>query len=179
MECAGGCDDHFAEVVNMTREGAYALACRLLRDPDEARDAVQEAYIRVWHHRRRFDGRVLFTTWLYRIVVNLCYDQLKSRRRRRRAMESLMQESAGDHQQGDTATDKPELLEKVMRACQELPPKQRMVFVLRDLQDLEMAEIAKITGLKMGAIKSNLYYARKALFRILKNSGSQDEVQAV
>jgi len=172
LECAGGCDDHFPEVVNKTREGAYSLACRFLRDPEEASDAVQEAYIRVWHHRRRFDGRVLFTTWLYRIVVNLCYDQLKSRRRRRRAMEGLMHESADTHPEDDTGTDEPEILEKVMRACQALPPKQRMVFILRDLQDLEMEEIGKITGLKMGAVKSNLYYARKALFRILNKLGS-------
>jgi RNA polymerase sigma-70 factor, ECF subfamily len=165
----GGCTaDQFRQVVDRTRDDAYALACRLLHDPAEAGDVVQEAYIRTWKHRYRFDGRVLFTTWFHKIIVHLCFDQIKKRQRRQAAMDSYQREMQPASSEDENRDEKTEKLERIICAARDLPPKQQLIFMLRDLQDMEMDEVAEITGLSLGAIKSNLYYARKALFQRLK-----------
>lgn len=167
--CARGDDAAFAPVVEESRRRGYAFACRLVRSPEAARDVLQEAYIRLWRHRHRYDGRVAFTTWFYQIVARLCYDQLKRDRRRRHALEQLQLERGAED--GAPEVERAEWLAQLMELTRRLPPRQQLILVLRDLEDLEMAEIEQITGLTAGAIKSNLYYARKALYKLSKKAG--------
>ncbi len=176
-----GDSEAFRALVDHYQGYALRLAGRLLGDEDEAKDAVQDAFVRVWRHLPRFDPRARFTTWLYRIVTNLCYDRMKADRRRERAMEMGAREAdppgAGSHGRSpDRGMHEADAARRIRGLGGTLPPAQRLVFVLRDLQDLSVRETAKVAGMSEGAVKSNLYHARKALRKELRKAqGGMDE----
>jgi RNA polymerase sigma-70 factor, ECF subfamily len=149
----------FTTLVEKTQQYAYALALRMLCHHEDANDVVQESFIRVWKHLPKYKSKIKFTTWLYKIVTNLCLDQLKSRKRRGRIFveEEKIHQIA---QENECPFERSEAILQIERLSEQLTPKQKTVFVLRDLQDLEMDEIAKITGFTKNVIKSNLYLAR-------------------
>lgn len=164
---ARGDREGFRLLVEMHQPYAYALAFRLLRDPERARDAVQESFVRVWKHLASYHAGGRFTTWLYRIVVNLCYDAMRRERVRRGFFGNADPASAADDppdpaglQQQVEAQD---LAANALRIAHGLPPKQRLVFMLRDVQDMEIGEIAESTGMSEGTVKANLSHARKKI----------------
>jgi RNA polymerase sigma-70 factor, ECF subfamily len=160
QRCRDGDQQAFDDLLNDHQAFAYSLACRLLQDSDEAQDVVQESFIRVWRHLSRFDGRVRFTTWLYQIVTRLCLDRLKARRRRLNLFERNSQEPGHSPEQ---EYDQQDIQEHILAAAATLPIKQQLVFTLRDLQDLSIAEVQRITAMSNGAVKTNLYLARRAI----------------
>jgi RNA polymerase sigma-70 factor (ECF subfamily) len=154
----------FAALVRDYQACAYALAARLLWREDEAEDVVQEAFVRVWQNIHRYDPSVRFTTWLYRIVTNLCIDHLRARKRR------IPNWSTNTDDEPESAGPDPleqasrgDLLAIIKSLAEQLPSTQRLVFLLRDLQDLSIDEVAQITGLSEASIKTNLHYARRRL----------------
>jgi len=164
LQSRSGLQNDFEQVIKKSQHPAYLLAYRLLLDESDAKDMVQEAYIRAWQHRFNFDGRVKFTTWLYTIINNLCQDRRKAKTRRWRAFEIFhlwhSDRSSEDLEQGLEIKDTAQWISKL---ADELPARQQQIFVLRDLQDLDIPEISVITGQSIGAIKTNLYLARKYL----------------
>ena len=154
----------FRRLVEQHQSYAFALAFRLLGDGEEARDATQESFLRVWLHLREFKPGFRFTTWLYRIVVNISYDTLRSRKRRLRVMENSTEREVAEPASGqdpETMTVNRDLAGHIRRLAGGLPPRQHMVFVLRDLQDQSIEEVGKILGMPAGSVKTNLSYARK------------------
>ena len=163
--CLGGETGAFRFVVEEYRSYVYALAFRVLTDEEDAKDVVQDTFIRLWNNLRRYDPDVKFTTWLYSIVINLCYDKLRSRRARRTVDTtdaSLLASFATEDNPG-RMLDNAELATLIGTLTEELPPKQRMVFVLRDMQGLSIREVCDILHLSEGSVKTNLVYARKHL----------------
>ncbi len=166
QRCRNGDRQAFTLLMNEYQTYAFTLACRLLQDRDEAEDVVQEGFIRVWKHLPHFDGRVRFTTWLYQIITRLCLDRLKARRRRW----MLFDRSDGDPGYSpEQKYDQEEIQNHILAAASTLPVKQQLIFTLRDVQDLSMADVQTITGMSCGAIKTNLYLARRAIRRKLLN----------
>jgi len=149
---------------------AYAIAMRFLGNAADAEDAVQEAFIRVWKHIRTFNADRSFTTWLYRIVANLCLDHIRSAKHRRTP---VSMHAAGPHSRTDNPSSHPfdgetekkleerETVRMILQWTGHLPAKQRMVFVLRDLQDLSVEEVSGILKMGRASVKSNLFHARK------------------
>jgi len=158
----------FAELVRTYQPYTYRLAVRLLCNETEAEDVVQETFVRVWRSIDRYDPGVRFTTWLYRIVTNLCLDLMRAKKRRglirnRQGSETNAENdppSAVDIEQAVSTAD----LTRIIRTLAgNLPETQRLVFTLRDLQDLSVDEVSKITGLSGASVKTNLHYARRTL----------------
>jgi RNA polymerase sigma-70 factor (ECF subfamily) len=155
----------FRKIVNGYQSYAYAIAFRFLCDEDDAEDIVQESFIRIWNHLQNFDSRMKFTTWMYKIVVNLCYDKAKSNKRRMSLFARLNDNSSQDDYI-ESANIERELTDKetialIKQIADGLSEKQRMIFLLRDLQDLTIQEVVDITGMSESAIKTNLFYARQ------------------
>jgi RNA polymerase sigma-70 factor (ECF subfamily) len=155
----------FRKIVNGYQSYAYAIAFRFLCDEDDAEDIVQECFIRIWNHLQNFDSRMKFTTWMYKIVVNLCYDKAKSNKRRMSLFARLNDNSSQDDYI-ESANIERELTDKetialIKQIADGLSEKQRMIFLLRDLQDLTIQEVVDITGMSESAIKTNLFYARQ------------------
>ncbi len=145
--------------------------CRRLagNDPD-ALDATQEALIAIARGIRRFDGRSAFTTWAYRVATNACLDEL--RRRGRRPVPGLP-EAVTDDRSTATATDSvgievlPDRL-AIDAALALLPEEFRAPVVLRDLCDLDYAEIAEVLGIPPGTVRSRIARGRAQLARLLE-----------
>ncbi len=164
-------DTRSLELVVRSNQGyAYALAFRLLADEDEAEDAVQEAFIKVWKSLDQFDTGQKFRTWLYKIVTNVCLDHLRARKRRR--LFSRTESSTAEPEVPDSMDLSAQIsnrqLEGIVRSLTaDLPETQRLVFTLRDLQDLSVEEVCEVTGMSPETVKSNLYHARLRVRTIL------------
>jgi RNA polymerase sigma-70 factor (ECF subfamily) len=149
----------------------YALAFRFLYNEDDAEDIVQESFIRIWEHVQDFNPGTKFTTWMYRIVVNLCLDKIKVNKRRTniftRSYNTSFTENSIDNFDLEHEYSNKEMAALIKFLANGLSDKQRMVFLLRDFQDLTIEEVTDITGLSESAIKTNLFYARQNIRRKL------------
>jgi RNA polymerase sigma-70 factor, ECF subfamily len=159
----------FQVLVERHQSFVYALAYRILSSGPDAEDIAQETFIRLWKNLKRYRPDVKLTTWLYKIVTNLCLDFLKSRHNKQaRRMGKLEDHTAG----ASTVTADQSVLDEELRAAVEkmtndLTPKQKTVFILRDIEDLTTEEICEILSMSSGTVKSNLYYARKKMGEML------------
>ena len=148
---------------------AYNLAYRILGDEDAASDATQDAFVSAFKAMPRFRGGS-FKAWVLRIVTNACYDQLRARRRRpTSSLDDL--EGDADHspylldpaERPDEAVARRELDSVIQAGILTLPAEQRSVLVLSDLQGMDYLEIAQVTGLALGTVKSRLSRGRAKL----------------
>jgi len=170
----------FRRLVESHQPYVYSLAFRSLLHKQEAEDIVQDTFIKVWQNLRYFDFRGKFTTWVYRIVVNLCIDRLKSKNR----FTDYQTSSANNNQDWMNQQDEMKKLEEknlaehIKMLADHLSPKQRMVFILRDLQDLNIEEVCQVMHLSEGSVKTNLYHARNAIrLNLIKTGEGQNEMR--
>ena len=162
--------DAFNELVLSYQNRVYNLACRIMNDPSSASDATQEAFVSAYRNIKRYRGGS-FKAWLMRIVSNACYDEL--RRRKRRPTTSFddfgeLDEEANpaliSHLEGPADyTERRELADALQSAIGTLPPDQRITLVLSDVEDCSYQEIADITNVSLGTVKSRLSRARTKL----------------
>jgi RNA polymerase sigma-70 factor (ECF subfamily) len=155
----------FGALMAMHQQYAYIIAFRILRDEDHAKDVVQEAFLRIWKHLNRYQHSAKFTTWLHTIVVRLCYDRMKSEARRRAVLSRPTRDVKDLPFSRDLEHDveSRDISERILTLAKKLPPKQRLVFMLRDVQDWTIEEISRLAGMSVNTVKANLCYARKVI----------------
>jgi RNA polymerase sigma-70 factor (ECF subfamily) len=152
----------------------WALCRRLAGNHADAEDATQEALMAVARGLRGFDGRAAFTTWSYRVATNACLDELRRRARRPALL-------ANDDDVGAATVDRGPRPEQVVDrididgALAQLPDDFRVAVVLRDLCDLEYADIAQVLGLPAGTVRSRIARGRAQLARCLGNPDPSTE----
>lgn len=166
-QTAAGDNGAFATLVRCHQAKVIRLAGRLLGSAQPAEDVAQEAFLRVYQHAGRFEPRAKFTTWLYRVVVNLCLDE---RRRWQHRPRNASAEPLSEP--GLTSLELSELQERVHRAIDLLPPRQRAVLVLHRFEELTIREIAHVTECTESAVESLLVRAYEHLRESLR--GVQD-----
>lgn len=167
-----GDQEAFAELVTCHQRYVYNLAYRLLREASEAEDLAQEAFLRAWRGLGNFRGEARFTTWLYRIVTNLCYNRLPSLRRQLLAadvddVDTLAQPSEEDPPAAIEAAERRAFLHRQIAA---LPDKYRLVITLFYLQEFSYQEIAQVLDLPLGTVKTHLFRARERLKRQIQTT---------
>ena len=159
----------FNQLVIRYQSIAYNLAYRILGDEDAASDATQDAFLSAYKAMPRFRGGS-FKAWVLRIVTNACYDQLRARRRRpTSSLDDL--DGEADHtpylldpaERPDELVSRRELDTVIQAGIMTLPIDQRSVLVLSDLQGMDYQEIAQVTGLALGTVKSRLSRGRAKL----------------
>ena len=157
----------FEQLVRKYQPYAFSLAMKFLCDEAEACDVVQDSFLRVWNNIDRYDPNQRFTTWLYKIVANLCVDRFRALKRTRSIFLSRerdpMMEDLPDERDWEALQSHEQLADIVRTLSKRLSRTQRLVFTLRDLQDLTVEEVVEITGLSIGSVKTNLHYARKSI----------------
>jgi RNA polymerase sigma-70 factor (ECF subfamily) len=164
---SGGDSTAFGALVRATQSYAYALAFRFLCSEQDARDVVQEAFVKVWEHLGDYDRSKKFTTWLYAIVSNISLDHLRSRKRRLNLFASGSDTDPIDPRELESVHSNAELAAIVQKLAGDLPRVQRLVFTLRDLQDLSVGEAVEASGLSEASVKTNLHLARKRIRELL------------
>ena len=159
-----GDTDAFASLVDRYQQRVFWVARGMLGNDEDARDAAQEAFIRVFRSLDRFDLRLKFYTWLYQIVVNLCIDMLRKQVKRRGVSLEQVGDVAGAHNGTGNGLESSELKQRVYRVLDELPPKYRTVMVLSDLEGIGAKDIAHMTGTTHATVRWRHHRARQ-LFR--------------
>ena len=161
----------FEELVARHRDKIYARAYSMMRNEEEAVDLSQEAWVKGWQRLRQFQGEASFGTWMTRVVINLCLDQLrKQKRQRTESIEAMDEESGGVERQMPVVTSNPtagleraELRQRIDRALALLSYEHRTVLVLHEFEGLEYKAIAKAMKCSIGTVMSRLFYARRRM----------------
>lgn len=171
-----GDPEAFATLVRRHRDRLWAVAVRIMRDPDEAADALQDAYISAFRRAASFRGDAQVTTWLHRVVVNACLDRI--RRNKVRAAEALPDDpdatrpiGSGSPSPGpvEDALEAREQHFQVAAALAELNPDQRAALVLVDVEGYSVEEAAAVLGCAVGTVKSRCARGRARLLPLLRH----------
>ena len=172
----------FEELVARHRDKIYARAFSMMRNEDEALDLSQEAWVKSWQRLKQFQGDSSFGTWMTRIVINLCLDQLRRRKRQRtESIEEMDEESGGVERQMPVVNENPterlergELRQKIDRALSQLSHEHRTVLVLHEFEEMEYKEIARTMECSIGTVMSRLFYARRKMAALLANLKTEE-----
>lgn len=165
--CRRGDSEAFRYIVAEYRQLVYTLAFRLLCNEADAQDATQDTFIKVWQNISRYKQQYKFSTWIYKIASNTCYDYMRAERKESDldSADTALLPSADE----EARLHNKELLELIKKTTDGLSPKQKLVFTLSEIEELDVEEIVLITGLSPAKIKSNLYLARKYIKSKIEN----------
>jgi RNA polymerase sigma-70 factor, ECF subfamily len=162
----------FKQLVDTYQGFLYAVAYRYLSNEAEAEDAVQETFVKLWKNLSKYRVQVKLSTWLYRILVNHCLDLKKTQasRYRQHQVSTEVAVNFSTDCTPHTLMEGRELEAELQRAIDQLNGKQKMVYVLRDMEELEVNEVCELVGLSEDQVKSNLYHARKKVQEMIRKN---------
>lgn len=180
QQAKAGDRNAFAALVSAYEGKIYNLALRYLGNREDAMDASQEVFLRVFRFLPGFQEESGFSTWIYRIAVNVCKDMLVKRNKRNELSLELPDdeddyrtvEVADERYDPQAIVEQSDLRESLASAIAELPQQQREMIVLRDIQGLSYEEIGQVLCLESGTVKSRLSRARENLRKKLLQSGN-------
>lgn len=161
-----GSEAALRELIERYRVRLYRLAYNLLDDHASADDAVQETFIRLWQQARRFRPGSSLSSWLCTVCARRCYDELRRRRRHLEAVAPFVLDAVRPD-----ALEADELMSLLQRVVANLPTKQRVVYQLREIEQMDTDEVAAATRLSVDQVKANLYLARNTVREKLKQYG--------
>jgi RNA polymerase sigma-70 factor, ECF subfamily len=168
--CRQGDETAWSELVEATYRDVYSLCLRILRDPDDAAEATQDAYLKVWRGLPGFRGDAMLETWMYRVASNTAISKHRSRKRRKAHETGVGDEVLGEVAAAGsveaTAGAKIEV-EALDKALQTLPEHYRAAVVLRDVYGFSTEEVAKQLKISETAAKVRVHRGRKKLKEIL------------
>jgi len=168
----------FAHLLRLHQNRVYDLLVRMLGDRAEAEDVAQEVFVAFHRALPAFRGDSRVSTWLFRIAKNHCLNRLKYRGRRGEGqhveLDALDRAGAEGPETPERTLERAQVNERVQAAIAALPEEQRLVLVLRDIEDLSYEEIAAVLEQPEGTVKSRLHRARLALARRLAGAGEEN-----
>ena len=173
-----GDQEAFATLVHLYEKRVFALTLRMCKNPEDAAEAAQDAFLSAWQGLKFFRGDSSFSTWLYRLVSNACVDLLRREGRHRAAAGPSLNDDEIGLDAPDTAptpheaAEQKELQALIEKGLQSLSEDHRKVLILREIQQLSYDEIAETLDLDSGTVKSRINRARKQLRKFLVESGN-------
>ena len=168
----------FGELVQLYEKKVYALTLRMCKNPDDAAEAAQEAFLAAWQGLKFFRGESSFSTWLYRLASNASVDLLRREQRHRGAAgpslndEETYADVPSDAPDPQTLAERGELRQQIEAGLRAMTPEHREVLILREMHQLSYDEIARVLSLDTGTVKSRISRARKQLRNFLLRSGN-------
>lgn len=173
--CKKGDEAAWTELVEATYRDVYSLCLRILRDPDDAVEATQDAYLKAWRGLKGFRGEAQFSTWLYRVASNTAISKLRSRKRRRdrevgvEALDALVA-PGGTEERASVLID----VQRLEGALRVLPEHYRAAIVLRDVYGMSIEEVAERLGISETAAKVRVHRGRKKLKEMIYETGEEE-----
>ncbi|MBF8188214.1 RNA polymerase sigma factor SigM [Nonomuraea sp. K274] len=172
-------DPHaFSEIVKRHRDRMWAVALRTLGDPDEAADAVQDAFVSAYRKAATFRGEAAVTTWLHRIVVNACLDRMRRKSVRPVADDELIEAAERETPLPDQTVER-EVSMEVSAALKLLPSDQRAALVLVDMMGYSVEDAAQVLNVPSGTVKSRCARGRAKLAPILSHLRNRTDLNRV
>jgi RNA polymerase sigma-70 factor (ECF subfamily) len=165
----GGDAEAFEQLVRRKTPKVYALCFRIIGNAEDAKDIAQLVFIKLWENLGKYDSAYAFDTWLYRMVTNVAIDFIRNRQSRDNAVNSTLRlvKTSTDAEQG-LVVQRKEIETVFNDVSAVLSPKQKAIFVMREMEDLPSAEIAKILGCRESTVRNHLFNARKLMQAQLK-----------
>ena len=165
-----GSQPAFRRLVEEYQSYAFALAFRIVCNEEDARDVVQESFIKIWKGIGQYDEKVKFTTWMYKIITHSAIDKYRKQSRRiNLSLDNITStQFASLDDDPETMLNNKELARLIRLISDGLPEKQRLVFILRDLDGMGTQEVCEILKINETSVKSNLYHARRSVRETLK-----------
>ena len=175
-------DQHaFEQLIGLYEKRVFALTTRMCRNPADAEEAAQEAFLSAWQGLKFFRGESSFSTWLYRLASNACVDLMRKEGRHQAAAgpslndEEVVLELPDEAPTPHALAERAELREQIEEGLAALPEEYREVLVLREIHQQSYDEISEILSLDLGTVKSRISRGRKKLRKFLLESGNFSE----
>lgn len=157
----GGETDAFNVLVRRWERPIYGLTLRMLGRDEEAKDATQETFLSAYRNLSKFRGEAKFSSWIYRIALNICNTRLRSRSRFTISLDEQREvsgfELAGDLDDLGSAIQQEQITRHVRRALQGLPSEMRQVIIMKEYEGLKFSEIAEVLGIPISTVKTRMY----------------------
>jgi RNA polymerase sigma-70 factor (ECF subfamily) len=154
----------FEQLVRRKTTKVYALCYRILNNGEDAKDVAQLVFIKLWENIGKYDPKFAFDTWLYRMVTNVAIDFIRSRQSRDNAVNSNLRlvRTSIDAEQGVNVQRKE--IESVFNDVSSvLSPRQKTIFIMKEMEDLSSADIARVLGCRESTVRNHLFNARKLM----------------
>ncbi len=175
-----GDTEAFGGLVSLHEKQVYNLCLRMVNNPEDARDLTQEAFLKAWRSLQFYRSESSFSTWLYRLTSNLCIDHLRQQKRRPAVSLTMGEEEEPVELEVESSRPTPEeqVIHRESRwaiaaAMAQLEEEFRLILTLRVVEELSYEQIAAVTDLKVGTVKSRIARARTKLRKILLQNGNK------
>jgi RNA polymerase sigma-70 factor (ECF subfamily) len=169
----GGEPDAFNVLVRRWERHIYGLSLRMLGRDEEARDATQETFLSAYRNLSKFRGEAKFSSWIYRIALNICNTRLRSRTKNAISIEEQYEsvgfEIADETEDLGSGIQQEQITRYVRRALQALPAEMRQVIIMKEYEGLKFAEIAEILGIPISTVKTRMYTGLNELKKRLEH----------
>lgn len=171
----------FEELVRLHEQNVYNLTLKMLKNREDALDAAQEVFLKVWINIENFRGDSKFSVWIYRLTYNTCLDVLRKMKKGEIISLTSEEDEAEKDIPDETLTPEENTLRQetrhiVRKAVEELPEEYRRILIMREFTEMTYTEISKATGLNEGTVKSRLSRARGKLGDILIKNGTFSKI---
>jgi RNA polymerase sigma-70 factor (ECF subfamily) len=159
-----GQSDAFELLVRRKTSKVYALCYRVIGNAEDAKDISQLVFVKLWENLDKYDPSYAFDTWLYRMVTNVAIDFLRSRQSRDNAVNSTLRlvRTAAEPEQ-NVSLQRKEIESVFAEVSSVLSPKQKAIFVMREMEDMQSSEIARVLGCRESTVRNHLFNARKLM----------------
>jgi len=176
-----GNESAFEDLVRRHQQRVFALVNGILRRPDDVEDVAQQVFLKAYLGIRRFDQRAAFSTWLYKIAVNECWDYLRKKKVRPLVYEADLSEEQVSRLDGIVSADRPpegpndraEARELLERMLDTLPDQDRQLLLLKEVEGFSVQELAEILKLNVNTVKVRLFRARGRIMDVYRRRLSQ------
>jgi RNA polymerase sigma-70 factor, ECF subfamily len=177
----GGNEAAFEDLVRRHQQRVFALVNGILRRPDDVEDVAQQVFLKAYLGIKRFDQRAAFSTWLYKIAVNECWDYLRKKKVRPLVYEADLSEEQVSRLDGIVSADRPpqgpndraEARELLERMLDTLPEQDRQLLLLKEVEGFSVQELAEILKLNVNTVKVRLFRARGRIMDVYRRRLSQ------
>jgi RNA polymerase sigma-70 factor (ECF subfamily) len=174
-----GQESAFEELVRRHQQRVFALVSGILRRQEDVEDIAQQVFLKVYLSLKKFDQRAAFSTWLYKITVNECWDYLRKKKVRPLVYESDLSEEQVSRLDGIVSadrvvlgqSDRAEIKQLLDRMLEKLPEQDRQLLVLKEMEGFSVQELAEILGLNVNTVKVRLFRARGRILETYRRRG--------
>ncbi|MFO1444114.1 RNA polymerase sigma factor [Bacillus sp. Bva_UNVM-123] len=170
QEVLAGNKQGYAYIINKYKNQLYATILRMTKNPQDAQDLVQEAFIKIYEQLGKYDGKGSFSSWLYRVAFNHCMDEFRKKSYQMRRVE-INEELMEDSKHPEVIFLKKEKSRQLERLISTLPDDERMIILLRYVNELCYDEISELVEVPVSTVRNKLHRAKKKMRETVKREG--------
>lgn len=169
-EVLAGNKQAYAQIINKYKNQLYATILRMTKNPQDAQDLVQEAFIKVYHQLEKFEGKGTFSSWIYRVAINHCMDEFRKKRYKMQQLE-ISEDQVMNPNHPEVIFLKKEKNRQLERLIGTLPEEERIIILLRYVNELSYSEISDLVEIPVSSVRNKLHRAKKKLRETIKRDG--------